>query len=1351
MRALKHSLLETSLLAAAVVSLLVPGLAGLALLGGLLGAWLWRFARPRERWLVDGLGLLALGLLAWGFQIERTAFEPERKRQAIERDFSDLWAALDAAAESAARSVASQEDGPHSVRELFDRLTERARRPSEARLTLLLVDAGGAPVAWAGAGLLHELEEEPLPPRGRGFRLGFQSATLFSVAPVPGRPASRLVAGRSLPTTDLPERDRLLGPIRWTVFRPGDVVPARLVEIDAGPGPNIALEDWSARSGPYDRWTSRARRWAAAALALALLGLAFIRARREPRHPVGPLVAGAALAAALAARLDLVTGACLVVAAWLAVRAWRAPSDRTRAWLPPPWLRGLAGTGAVALFALGVQASRPDLDLGSALSPDSPSAAWRLTVFAASVAWLVLQRRPVPAGAEPRLDPRSPPWAWLAFALLLAAAAVHDQQLALLAVLLGAGGVAAAIWASLQPRPLTPVAGAILCLLAALLAGVCWETGHRRTLKHHLKSTVLPGLASPAAGEVERLRLGLERHFSELDLDSLVLPNPAGLDPQDLGMAIWSGSPLAVRGALSAVTARPFDGAPSTFSYGLPLTSEGAVDWAPTRWRRVEESSPEAAALSGATRFLHGGRPWADIWYTLLMRPGFQLSRRPIDSLAADLLRGGPGPFRPEPDLIEPALYGSYRPSGEPLEPLWPGAEPPLELLLSASGSAIAGPEGRAFGFAARDGDTIQVLVLPALGPVAALERVGTHAVAVLLVIAGGVLFGWLTALERLPTVASLAPVLRSYSKRMLLAASLLLLVPVLLLNTFALGVLTEHLREEQRVAGQSALDSAQRVLGEYVQTLEPGFGVESILDDELLSWLSRVIHHEINLYWGSSVYASSRGELFSAGVLPKRIPGEIYAELALGGAPSAERVNQAGSTDYLELYAPLSVPGQPDTPRRLFLSVPLLAQQVETAAELGSLRRKVLLATTALVLILLAIGTRLARGFTVPLMQIVSGTQRIAAGARSLDLQPADEELATLVEAIDQMALRISEGRQHLMQEKALVERVIDNVNSGVVSVDDQGRVALINQAARELLHAEVGDALAEVLERNEHLAPVAGFLATVGAEPRLETIQLPDAEAEWSLVWVPLPGEGEPTALLVVEDVTEVLRGQRLQAWAEMARIIAHEIKNPLTPIRLSAEHMREVRASRPQEFDRVFERCTANILEQVDELQQISSEFSAYSRLPKIDLRDGDLGEAVRKIVEGYSAAGPEGVRLTLESEGPRLSARFDARLIGRALRNLIENALRATANGRGVEVAVGRRGARTSIRVLDNGPGVSPEILPRIFDPYFSTHDSGTGLGLAIARRIAEEHGGGIQARNRPTGGLEVELWLPAGQS
>jgi two-component system nitrogen regulation sensor histidine kinase NtrY len=212
-------------------------------------------------------------------------------------------------------------------------------------------------------------------------------------------------------------------------------------------------------------------------------------------------------------------------------------------------------------------------------------------------------------------------------------------------------------------------------------------------------------------------------------------------------------------------------------------------------------------------------------------------------------------------------------------------------------------------------------------------------------------------------------------------------------------------------------------------------------------------------------------------------------------------------------------------------------------------------------------------------------------------------------------------------------------------------------------------------------------------------------------------------------------------------MARLIAHEIKNPLTPIRLSTEHMQEVYRKAPEQFSRVFDRCTTNILTQVEELRSIASDFSTYSAIPRIDPKPGDLTAAVAELVEGYRAAPPEGIRVELETDGP-IPARFDSRLLLRAVRNLLENALWASAGGGKVTVRVERNDGMARIVVLDEGPGVRPaENLPRIFDPYFSTHDTGTGLGLPIARRVVEEHGGSIVARNRREKGLEVAITLP----
>jgi nitrogen fixation/metabolism regulation signal transduction histidine kinase len=210
-------------------------------------------------------------------------------------------------------------------------------------------------------------------------------------------------------------------------------------------------------------------------------------------------------------------------------------------------------------------------------------------------------------------------------------------------------------------------------------------------------------------------------------------------------------------------------------------------------------------------------------------------------------------------------------------------------------------------------------------------------------------------------------------------------------------------------------------------------------------------------------------------------------------------------------------------------------------------------------------------------------------------------------------------------------------------------------------------------------------------------------------------------------------------------MARIIAHEIKNPLTPIRLSVEHLREVWRRGSPDFDRVLEECVANVLRQTDELRRSAAEFSDYARLPEPEVRPTDIGRLLSETAAAY--AGSRGVRWSFDLE-KNLFAPGDERLLSRVLSNLFVNAVEALGGASGeIRVAARRENSRVCVSVEDDGPGVDPEILPRLFDPYFSAKSGGTGLGLAIAKKIVEEHGGSIAAQNRPAGGFRVSFDLP----
>jgi signal transduction histidine kinase len=1333
------------LLAALAAATLAPGpwaVAGLAAV-----AWAWLGTRPRRpRLLIVGAAVLvALGLLLTELALRPGAdASADRLAERARRGYARSWAELDRLTTAAARELAAPPGDEAGRLAAFETLAQVLAEAGVEDVTLQLADPNGAAKAWAGPGLLHEPGESELARGPRGYIAGFSAVTLLRTLPLDdGERPWRLVAGRSLSTDHLPflPAGGSGPPLRWTLVdrqteaRPGLVAvtlpDAPLLLIEARPGQTVASPA-----------ADRARRAAVLLVALALLAAA---ARPPAGRPLAherwlrPDVGAALFALAVGLGVGPGRAAAVVAAIAWAALSWQAGAPRSaggRRLAGPVW--GAAGGLVALVIALAAQLALGPTDLGERLIPSADALAVRVAL-AALVLGLLARAHAAGTGVE-----RGSRWAWAAAALLLTAAAAPDLA-PVGAVALIAGAAAAGHWAAGRGRGATTLA--VLTVCAALVGGGAWQLAYRVGLRRHLEGTVLPQLSLPTNAELAELSREVRQYLSRIDLEQVALQNPDRLDRQDLAFELWHHSPLVARGVLSAVAIVPEEGTISRFAFGLPLTEEGRPDESPLR--QPEPTLPVWGDTreAGSVELNRDGRRWGVARYWLEPRPGFRLEALPLEDLAARLLRDGPFLRPPAEELVAPASFALFDTDGLPTYSAWDEG-PRLDGALLAGGRGeVETPTGVATVFTAPGPEGVRALLLPRLRPGRALERVGISSLSVLCVAGVGLLLVALAGGGRRLGVA-LRTALRSYSRRMLAVYGLLLVAPVLLLNAAFVRFMSDRLQRDQLAAGEAALESAQRVLGEYVLSLDTGFVIDTQLDNELLVWLAGVIRQDVNLYWGSTVYVSSKPELFTAGFLPRRIPGEIYARLLLRSRERASRRNRVGGTDYLELYGPLQVPGVALDRARLFVSVPLLAQQEEVAGEIAALRRRAALVTSALILIMAAVGVRLGRGFTEPLMAIVRGTQDIAEGATSLALTPADEELATLARAIDRMAGRIAEGRRSLTREKQLIELMVENINAAVVSLDSTGRVVLHNRVARELLGARVGEPIGGGDPTGE-LAVVAGF-AAAGKRPRQRTIRLAgdeDQPREWSLVWAPLPGQGNPAALLVVEDVTEVLRVQRLEAWAEMARIIAHEIKNPLTPIRLSAEHMRQVWRDDPEQFEEVFERCTANILRQVEELRVIALEFSTYSKIPRIDRREADLTATLAEVVEAYAVSPRGAATVCWTGPGEPLPLDIDSRLLGRAVRNLIENALRASPAGAEVDVTLRTAGHEAVIRVADRGPGVAPELLGKIFDPYFSTHDAGTGLGLPIARRIAEAHGGSMRARNRRRGGLEVSILLP----
>ena len=793
---------------------------------------------------------------------------------------------------------------------------------------------------------------------------------------------------------------------------------------------------------------------------------------------------------------------------------------------------------------------------------------------------------------------------------------------------------------------------------AATGVGLLAEVTHRPALRALLMENVRAGLDAPHPEEVAALAERTSAFLAATDLRMLALGDPGELDDhQDLALELWSRSPLAASklvSALAVIRESPV----STFSYGLPVDSEtGGLDAASARWPsgdlpiwQQQRSASDEFLLSSAgqdwatVRFWTAALPKVDVWSPVTSGAGGELQVR--------LLRGGPDRSRsgsvPSANAELAYVDGAGRPLVSPWQEDWL-LPPPSEAVDPRRILKVETPAGPALAwFSPTDLRGLWIVaLLPEEAVAERLWRIATVATRLVLAVSAAAFAVLLISLPTAKLRRRLLPDIRRYSVRLTAVLALIAIVPLTLLNGLLFRNLATRVQAEQEAAGRTALVSLEYVLTDFLLGLEAGFSIDAQLDDELLSWLAEVVGHEVNLYWRGSVYASSKPDLFTAGLMPERIPGNVYSRLALLGHPTASRVQTTRQgTSYLELYTPVSLGEVRPGESGLFVSVPLLAQQEAATRELAALRRQALVVTTALVLLLVTVGARLARGFTRPLVRMIDGADRIAGGAASLGFAPRETELRTLAEAIDGMAARIASTR-------------------------------------------------------------------------------------------------------------ADLVRAQRLEAWAEMARLIAHEVKNPLTPIRLSTEHLRQVWRDAPDRLEEVFDRCTGNILTQVEELARTAGEFSTYSRIPLARPASDDLAEAAREVVEGYGSTAHGAVAVLFESEPGAADAAlaFDRRLMQRALRNLIENALRASSKDGEVLVRIepGGPDGAVALTVSDRGPGVSDSDLERIFEPYFSTSSGGTGLGLPIARRIVQEHGGSITAAARPGGGLSVRIVLPGDQS
>jgi two-component system nitrogen regulation sensor histidine kinase NtrY len=413
------------------------------------------------------------------------------------------------------------------------------------------------------------------------------------------------------------------------------------------------------------------------------------------------------------------------------------------------------------------------------------------------------------------------------------------------------------------------------------------------------------------------------------------------------------------------------------------------------------------------------------------------------------------------------------------------------------------------------------------------------------------------------------------------------------------------------------------------------------------------------------------------------------------------------------------------------------------------------------LVLILAATwcGIYLSRGITVPIQKLAEGTHEVAQGNWDYQIESGgDDEIGVLVNSFNHMTGDLKRIKLELERRGKVVEMLLANIAAGVVSLDPAGKITTWNKAAEKMLGVAAADAVGKPYQeifRAEPLRAIRDIVESVKGDRSIEReIKIPLPQQVLTLVLsVAALRDDDGSSLgmmLFLEDITQIQQVQRMEAWREVARRIAHEIKNPLTPIQLSAERLRKRYAAMLDDDGAILDNCTSTIIQQVDELKHLVNEFSQFARLPSAQLLPNDLNEIVNEALFLFKE-GHNGVDFQF-SGGPIPRVELDREQIKRVLLNLLDNAVAAVEENGEIKLSTAYDPRRGMVRleIADNGCGLAADIRAKIFEPYFSTKENGTGLGLTIVSQIIEDHRGYIRALPNHPRGTRFTIELPANE-
>ncbi|MCJ7451111.1 MAG: ATP-binding protein [Steroidobacteraceae bacterium] len=644
---------------------------------------------------------------------------------------------------------------------------------------------------------------------------------------------------------------------------------------------------------------------------------------------------------------------------------------------------------------------------------------------------------------------------------------------------------------------------------------------------------------------------------------------------------------------------------------------------------------------------------------------------------------------------------------------------------------------------------------------------------------------------------------------RMVWIFGVLATLPILLVYFFAVQFLNKGIDSWFNVEIRQSLDDALVLSRSALETrMREHLADTQEVADELASYggpvpgLLETYRQRVGAL--DIVVATDSGTVIAVGkglsteLVPDEVPGEVLLQVRQG-RPFVSLEPQPGGGYLVRTAVPMgsAVPGRQRLVVQAIYPVAerlgALADTVQAAyqqfGEKDYMRRPLkasFILTLTVVLLLSLLSAWYGAIFTAqklvqPIQDLVKGTRAVAEGDLDTRLPlTSHDEMGFLVHSFNDMTKRLRRAREDQLraQQAAETERanlavILARLSTGVVSLEPDLRVRTANRAAGMILGEDLGPCVGLELAELAEVGVSDGLLRQFVEACRA---RLAAGDVEWReqltfkagtgrrvvmCACTPLPFEGnEPGGyVLVFDDITTMLQAQREAAWGEVARRLAHELKNPLTPIRLSAERMRlKLMPSMNEKDAQLLDRGTETIVQQVEAMKEMVNAFSEYARAPRFEMANVSLNKLVTEVTDLYRAqVAGRGVRLRVTLDPALTTVVADQGRLRQLLHNLLTNAVEALEGHPDGEVrvethlAVGGEVDVAEFVVEDNGPGFPRELIGQVFDPYVTTKARGTGLGLAIVRKIVEEHGGSIEADNRQEGGARVRVGLPVNES